>query len=771
MDKLVVMRLDGDASGQGFRVTATIGEEDSIPQIEITGELPAAPELANHLQHHWEETYRSIGAPYRIKTKRIIYDGSINECKNSADELRDRLTTWLNSEEFRGIDKRLREELNRDEAIRFLIRTEDKLLQKLPWHLWDFFEHYPKAEIALIGKTFEKSKPTSNTTQKATIKILAILGHSEGIDIKTDRRLLENLPHAETTFLIEKTRKEINDKLWEQPWDIIFFAGHSETEGEQGRIYINPTESLTIDELWYALKKAVERGLKLAIFNSCDGLGLARRLDDLHIPQMIVMRELVPDLVAQEFLKHFLAAFASGQPLYLAAREARERLQGLESQFPCASWLPVIWQNIAAIPPTWGKLPAPQPQSWWRDLQKVMLTSLAVTGLVMGARSLGLLQSWELKTFDQMMQLRPVEPPDPRLLIVKVTAEDIDKLGGEYPLSDRTMLRLLQKLEAYQPRVIGLDIYRDRPEGEGRAELIKYLKQSDRIIPVCTVPSTNLPQGVAPPAGVSDEQVGFADAVRDPDGIFRRHLLAMKPPAASSCSTFYALSFQLALRYLKSKNISLHFITKNQWKLGSVVLKKLEPHTGFYHQRESLQGFQVLLNYRSRQSLSEVAEQVTLTDTLNNRIKPNFVKDKIILIGVTDPTVEDNANTPYNQEIRGLLLHAHMVSQIVSAVEEQRPLLKFWPLWLDGLWVLNWSLVGGILTLQFLGSPRRWGLAGGIAIISLNGIYGICFILLFTTGTLLPLVPSMIGLVATGGSFFVQGFRLKDESKYSYLTS
>jgi hypothetical protein len=105
--------------------------------------------------------------------------------------------------------------------------------------------------------------------------------------------------------------------------------------------------------VWYALKKAVEGGLKLAIFNSCDGLGLARQLDDLQIPQMVVMRELVPDKVAQEFLKYFLTAFAGGKSFYLAVREARERLQGLEGKFPCASWLPVICQNLAEVPPNW----------------------------------------------------------------------------------------------------------------------------------------------------------------------------------------------------------------------------------------------------------------------------------------------------------------------------------------------------------------------------------------------------------------------------------
>lgn len=98
-------------------------------------------------------------------------------------------------------------------------------------------------------------------------------------------------------------------------------------------------------------------GLQVAIFNSCQGLGLARDLADLHLPVTIVMREPVRNRVAQEFLKYFLTAYARDRKtLYLAVREARERLQGLEKKFPGASWLPVIYQNIAARPPTWNEL-------------------------------------------------------------------------------------------------------------------------------------------------------------------------------------------------------------------------------------------------------------------------------------------------------------------------------------------------------------------------------------------------------------------------------
>ncbi len=62
------------------------------------------------------------------------------------------------------------------------------------------------------------------------------------------------------------------------------------------------------------------------------------------------------DKVAQEFLKHFLKNFAEGQSFYLAVRQAREKLQGLESEFPGASWLSIICQNPVEVPLTWEEL-------------------------------------------------------------------------------------------------------------------------------------------------------------------------------------------------------------------------------------------------------------------------------------------------------------------------------------------------------------------------------------------------------------------------------
>ncbi|TAF62763.1 MAG: hypothetical protein EAZ59_22855 [Oscillatoriales cyanobacterium] len=125
------------------------------------------------------------------------------------------------------------------------------------------------------------------------------------------------------------------------------FSGHSESEvdGSTGVICINDTDNLTVEQLKDSLKIAIQKGLEIAIFNSCDGLGLAKQLADLDIPQIIVMRELVPDAIAQEFLRIFLQAFVGGKSFYVSVRE-----------IPGVSWLPVICQNKAEFPKTWREL-------------------------------------------------------------------------------------------------------------------------------------------------------------------------------------------------------------------------------------------------------------------------------------------------------------------------------------------------------------------------------------------------------------------------------
>jgi len=121
-------------------------------------------------------------------------------------------------------------------------------------------------------------------------------------------------------------------------------------------LLINHSQNLKIVDFKKSLTQVVKSGLRLVIFNSGDSWQLGMELVKLHILIVIAMGAPVPDRVAQEFLKYFFNAFSSGQSLYASVRVARERLRRVEDQFPGASLLPVIIQNLNLAAPTWEGL-------------------------------------------------------------------------------------------------------------------------------------------------------------------------------------------------------------------------------------------------------------------------------------------------------------------------------------------------------------------------------------------------------------------------------
>ncbi|MEM6754547.1 MAG: CHASE2 domain-containing protein, partial [Cyanobacteria bacterium P01_C01_bin.38] len=681
-------------------------------------------------------------------------------------QLQASLNAWLRFEPFQNIERQLRTLLSRDDEVRIIVETDIALLHSLPWHLWDFFDDYPKAELALSNNEYA-SPQVLRKFPTGKVNILAVLGNRVGIDIDKDSDLLKNLTDAQTTFLIEPTRTELDEQLWNYDWDILFFAGHSASfaDGEIGEIYINDTESLTISQLKNALKKAISRGLNIAIFNSCDGIGLARNLAELNIPQMIVMRTKVPDFVAQEFLKNFLITFANAKNLYLSVREARERLQGLETKFPCASWLPVIYQNPTTDSTTWEELKGNVSQTLSEDklvrnqtsFSKYKLLAFILSSFIgllssISLRYLGVFETIELQTFDQILRLKPQEPQDRRVVIVEVTEEDIQYLQ-EYPLTDGTVAKLLSKLQKYKPRVIGLDIYRDfaiTSEKSNQIQLPTQLSE-ENIVVVCKGKDREKDsEGVKPPPSVAVERQGFTDAIKDPDGIVRRQILMMQQEPNSPCETPYSLSFQLASRYLSDEFIELEVDDDaNGIKFGSKELKRLKPTlSGPYQSNVDLGGMQLLVNYRNTDFLT-----VSLRDVFNDRVSAEQLQDKVLLVGVTANTISDHWSTPYStikknfQEIPGVIIQAQKASQIISAFIDNRPVIWFLNSWGDIIWIYASSVLGTTI-IWFVRSPSHKAFAIATTIICLYGAYAIA---LLNQGLWIPFIPSAFALVVSAG--------------------
>ncbi|QLE55888.1 CHASE2 domain-containing protein [Nostoc sp. TCL26-01] len=765
MSKLIVLNLGQGDLRQGFSaVMAQLWLTDAPTPMQFIGGLPPAPQL-EHLYQRWQQMYTSLYASLGWRSSRMadfeieeddITHVSQGEFERLCQELQDNLNIWLNSAEFLNIDRKLRTHLLPTEEIRCIITAQSSQVLRLPWGLWHFLSDYPQAELALSPPEYACAMKINPRKAPGKVRILAILGDGQGIDVAKDQKLLQQLPNAEIKFLVEPNRSQLTQQLWESGWDILFFAGHSSSQGK-GQMLLNAKETLTIDQLKYGLQKAIAQGLQLAIFNSCDGLGLAQDLADLHLPLVIVMREPVPDRVAQEFLQHFLALFSRGKTLYAAVREARQRLQSLEQDFPCATWLPVICQNPAEISPSWQdlvgqKLGLKLPRADVKRLPMVLLSSLFVTFIIVLIRSWGGLQSLELAAFDQLLRLRPQEQPDSRLLIVTITDQDIQAQGQEPrrgSLSDKHLNLLLTKLAPYQPAAIGLDIYRDFSVSASQPELAQQMQKSDRLIAICKRADPEYdPTGISPPPEISANRIGFSDFIEDDDSILRRHLLAMTPnPISSTCTTADAFSIKLAFLYLQNRGITAKFTPDWDLQLGNQIFPRLQNRTGGYQSIDA-QGSQILLNYRFSPTVQAIAPQVTLSQILNGQINPNAIKDRIILIGVTSNSSSDYWSTPYGKSpmaiAPGIVIQAQMVSQLLGAALDNRPLLWVWDQWLEILWIGSWSLTGGLFA-WYIRSIAYLGTINSVAVIMLSGM---CLIVL-TQGGWIPLVPSMLGFIVT----------------------
>ena len=371
-----------------------------------------------------------------------------------------------------------------------------------------------------------------------------------------------------------------------------------------------------------------------------------------------------------------------------------------------------------------------------------ILAGGTVTLLLMGVSRLGGLQSWELGSFDSLVRLQPEAGPDPRLLIVGISEADLQALG-RFPISDGAIAQTLTKLQKYQPKVIGLDLYRDLPQQPGHQELLTQLK-APNVVAIYKLSDAES-GGVPAPPGMPPDRVGFNDFVLDTDGVVRRNLLSVSQPDKKTASSF---SLQVALLYLNDRVQQKNSpVNPHQINWGQAEFVPLKSDSGGYANLDA-RGYQILLKYRSGK---QVARQVSITQVLNGEIDPSWVKDKIVLIGTTAPSTRDVFLTPYSPALKqspkmpGVLLHAQMLSQILSAVLQGRSLFWMWPEWAEILWNSGWAVVGGAVAWR-IQHPARAALVGGVASIGLLGIS----LAIFTAGGWIPLVSPALGLVVTG---------------------
>lgn len=393
----------------------------------------------------------------------------------------------------------------------------------------------------------------------------------------------------------------------------------------------------------------------------------------------------------------------------------------------------------------------------------VGLASLGVGFLVLVARFMGWLQPLELATYDQFMRWKPSEAKDQRLLLVEIDDDDIKMQNKAYPvgvrggtLAEPALARLLDKLQAAQPQVIGLDLYRDFATDQ--PSLAKHLQQTANLVVLCNLRTATMTGVPAPPELPSNQfprRLGFSDFTFDQNTIVRRQLV-IDTPTPPECNTDSAFSLAIARQYLDAQGKPYHppFTPDGTWiqelQLGNTYVQRLSPYNAAYFSNSNPVGggYQTLLNFRSHQgNFNYFIDRVKLRDVLTEQVQVEQIRDRIVLIGVTSRTsVNDYAITPVG-ELPGVIIQAQMVSQLTSAVLDGRPLIWWWPFWGDGLWIIGWAFIGGAI----VWAVQRLQLLIIVSIVALVSLILISYIVFAVSSGWLPLVPPAIALAAAGG--------------------
>lgn len=122
-------------------------------------------------------------------------------------------------------------------------------------------------------------------------------------------------------------------------------------------------------------------------------------------------------------------------------------------------------------------------QAFIQSTRSVLVITPSVALTVMIGQSLGLFNLPEWKLRDEWVRLQSQSEIADEVVIVTIDERDIQSVG-KWPVPDWSLAKLLEKIREQQPRSIGLDLYRDLPEGSGHEQLVQVFRTTPNLIGV-----------------------------------------------------------------------------------------------------------------------------------------------------------------------------------------------------------------------------------------------------------------------------------------------
>ena len=399
-------------------------------------------------------------------------------------------------------------------------------------------------------------------------------------------------------------------------------------------------------------------------------------------------------------------------------------------------------------------------QKIFSEYRKNLLPGISITGVIILLRLLGGLQTLEWMAFDKMLRHRPGEEIDKKITIVGIDDTDIKRIG-KYPVPDKNISLLIEEISSYEPRVIGLNIFRYVPVEPGHKELTNTLEKTNNLIGI------NQPFGwhgaltLPAPLGLPQERVGFSDIIFDSDGFVRRGLLGAHTEKGDYQ---FSLSIRLAEKYLSSEGLSLENGINDPvaMRFGKTELHRFRPNSGGYI-REYANDNQILINYRNSKKPFQL---VSYSQIIDRKVDPEWLKDRIIIIGLTSTGSGGVARSNAIREnsfgvVNGLIIQSHIVSQIINSALLNRPLIYPISDFLEYFLIISCGFIG-IVIAQISRNPMQHIL---FLLAACLALFLTSYLIIILLGWWLPVVPGFMVLTINGLYLYDRTLRLRAKER------
>ncbi len=404
-----------------------------------------------------------------------------------------------------------------------------------------------------------------------------------------------------------------------------------------------------------------------------------------------------------------------------------------------------------------------------RTAKRINITvAFAVIPLIVGGLTLilqqnGALFRLEALAYDQMISsLASDDPAGSPVVIIGINEEDI-RSWRQYPVSDKTMNRLLTRLLQGEPSTIGIDVYRDWPVADRDAEfaaniehaaLMRTVMDHPGIVVVERPPATLDDREFVPPPerlseGDPNQQVGSSVLAVDQDGKIRRALPFVENYRTGGVAI--SLGFVLAFKHLAKDELFLEPVDPDDeltpLKIGAAQIGRPRFPIGMYRTTiedsfERGEVLQYMVDYRS----PVMPTTFSFTQVMSAPFDVTRLRDKIVIIGITAKSVKDLVNTPHGHNTFGFVMHGYIADQLVRWAKGGRPPPVFAGDAASVGWVVFWSLLGGIIGgIGKTRSPWRMVL---FVLVAIALLFSISYVLL-ENSIVVPFVPPLLAVVTS----------------------